>query len=421
MSFWAMVCLAGLSFCLAACDGEKEKAGQALQVPPPLVSVVEMERQDVPLYSVFMGQTAGSLSAAVKPQVTGILQARLFAEGAKVEGGAPLFKIDPAPFKASLDQAKGQLASAQSRFENARRENTRVQKLYKVNAVSQQERDSARASFHSAKADVESARASVDEARIRLGYTDVVAPLSGWASREVSTIGSLVSPESVLTYINQNDPMDVLFAVPSAELSAMREMEAKGRARSYGQGSQAYLRLQDGTEYQIPGEVIFLDTQVDSATNAVRAKARFSNPQGLLLPGQFAAVRVGGASLIKALMLPQAAIMQTEGGPAVYVLDAEGRAIRKLVQLGSAFGAEFLVEGGLEEGQKVIVQGQDKVKPGQKVTAEFRKGQGSTAGKALEAPGSSKIPAKKGGVEDAPAPVFPKPDADIPQKEERHD
>ena len=421
MSFWAMVCLAGLSLCLAACDGEKEKAGQALHLPPPLVSVVEMKRVDVPLYSVFMGQTAGSLSAAVKPQVTGILQARLFEEGAKVAGGTPLFKIDPAPFKAALDQAKGQLASAQSRFENARREKTRVQKLYKANAVSQQQRDSAQASFLSSKADVESARAAVDEARIRLGYTEVVAPLSGWASREVSTIGSLVSPESVLTYINQNDPMDVQFAVPSAELAAMREMEARGKAKSYGQGSQVYLRLQDGTEYEMPGEVIFLDTQVDSATSAVRAKARFSNPKGLLLPGQFAAVRVCGASLIKALMLPQSAIMQTEGGPAVYVLDGEGRAMRVPVQLGSAFGAEFLVEGGLEEGQKVIVQGQDKVKPGQEVTAEIKKGQGATAGKALEAPGSSKIPAKKGSVEDAPAPVFPKPDADIPQKEKRHD
>jgi membrane fusion protein (multidrug efflux system) len=216
--------------------------------------------------------------------------------------------------------------------------------------------------------------------------------------------------------------MDVLFAVPSAELSAMREMEAKGRAKSYGQGSQAYLRLQDGTEYEMPGKVIFLDTQVDSATSAVRAKARFSNPKGLLLPGQFAAVRVGGASLIKAIMLPQAAIMQTESGPAVYVLDAEGRAMRRPVQLGSAFGAEFLVEGGLEEGQAVIVQGQDKVKPGQKVTAEFKAGVDATAGKALEAPGSSRIPEKKGSVEDAPAPVFPDPERErTPQKEERHD
>ena len=309
MSFWAMVCLAGLSLCLAACDGEREKSGQALQLPPPLVSVVELERVDVPLYSVFMGQTAGSLSAAVKPQVTGILQERLFEEGARVERGMPLFKIDPAPFKAALEQARGQLASAQSRLENARRENLRVQKLYKGNAVSQQERDNARATFLSARAEAESARAAVDEARIRLGYTDVDAPLSGWASREVSTVGSLVSPESVLTYINQNDPMDVLFAVPSAELAAMRDMEAKGRAQSYGQGSQAHLRLLEGEEYALPGEVIFLDTQVDASTSAVRAKARFPNPRGLLLPGQFAAVRVGGAKLIKALMLPQEAVM----------------------------------------------------------------------------------------------------------------
>ena len=422
MRFWAMGCAAGLMLCLAACEGEKKSAQGPL--PPPLVSVLELKRADVPLYSVFMGQTAGSRSAAVKPQVTGILQERLFEEGARVEQGTPLFRLDAAPFKAALEQAQGQLASAKSRLENARRENARVQKLYKSNAVSQQERDNARAAFLSARAEAESARAAVEEARIRLGYTTVDAPLSGWTSREVTTLGSLVGPESVLTFIHQSDPMDVLFAVPGAELAAMRDMEAEGRARSYGRGSQAHLRVLDGGEYALPGEVFFLDTQVDAATSAVRAKARFPNPQGRLLPGQFAAVRVGGACLLKAVMLPQEAVMQTEGGPAVYVLDSEDRAVQKSVRLGPAFGAEFLVEGGLEEGQRVIVQGQDKVKPGQKVAPAVpeEKGPAGVTG-ALEAPGSSRIPDARGAVDDAPAPVFPKQgEAGTPaQKETPHD
>ena len=410
MRMLTLVCLAGLCFCLAACEGEKKSAGPSAQVPPPLVSVLTLERADVPIYAVFMGQTIGRHSAAVKPQVTGILQERLFEEGSQVKIGTPLFRIDPAPFKAALEQARGQLAASMSRLENARRENARVQKLYKGNAVSQQERDSARAAFLSAKAEVESARAAVDEARIRLGYTRVDAPLSGWTSREVSTVGSLVSPESTLTFINQNDPIDVEFSVPSVELFSMRDMEARGKAQSYGQGSPASLRLLEGVEYDAAGEVVFLDTQVEAETSAVRAKARFPNPQGQLLPGQFVAVRVGGASLVKAVMLPQEAVMQTESGPCVYVLDEGARAERRSVVLGPSFGSEFLVEEGLEEGQRVIVQGQDKVRAGQKVTAraleQKRESAKPGAVSGLKAPCSSNVPLKRGVVEDAPAPLF---------------
>ncbi|MBQ8744064.1 MAG: efflux RND transporter periplasmic adaptor subunit, partial [Mailhella sp.] len=208
MRFLILCSLAALAF--TACDGKKdEKQDQAAQLPPPKVSALTLSRMDVPIYAVFMGQTQGSHSAEVKPQVTGILQKRLFEEGARVKQGDALFQIDPAPFKAALEQARGQLAAAKSKLENARRENTRVQKLYKNNAVSQQQRDSALAAFLGAKADAESAQAAVDEAVIRLGYTRVNAPLAGYTSREVSTVGSLVSPESTLTFINQSDPMDV--------------------------------------------------------------------------------------------------------------------------------------------------------------------------------------------------------------------
>lgn len=357
---------AALCLCLAACDEGKQSQQAAL--PPPLVSVLELKRMDVPIYATYMGQTLGSNSAAVKPQISGILLKRLFEEGAQVKKGDALFEIDPAPFKAALEQAQGQLASAQSRLQNARLENARVQKLYNGNAVSQQTRDSARADFLSAKAEVESARAAVKEARIRLDYCRVDAPLSGWTSREVSTEGSLVSPESTLTFINQNDPMDVQFAVPSVELFSMRDMEARGAARSYGQGSPVEIRLLEGVEYGIQGKVVFLDTQVEAATSAVRAKARFPNPQGQLLPGQFVAVRVGGASLVNAIMIPQEALVRTEQGMGVYVLDSADRATLTPVGIGPAFGSHFLVESGLEAGQRIVVQGQDKIRSGLAVT-----------------------------------------------------
>ena len=424
MRFLILCCLAALA--LTACDGKKdEKQEQAAQLPPPKVSALTLTRMDVPIYAVFMGQTQGSHSAEVKPQVTGILQKRLFEEGARVKQGDALFQIDPAPFKAALEQARGQLAAAKSKLENARRENARVQKLYKNNAVSQQQRDSALAAFLGARADAESAQAAVDEAVIRLGYTRVDAPLAGYTSREVSTVGSLVSPESTLTFINQSDPMDVRFAVPSVELFAMRDMEARGTAQSYGQGSPASLRLLEGLEYASPGKVVFLDTQVEEATSAVRAKARFPNPAGQLLPGQFVAVRVGGASLTKAILIPQEAVMQTESGPSVYVLDSENRAAIQAVTLGPAFGGHFLVEKGLESGQRIVVEGQDKVSPGRQVEAlphVQSLAEGGTILKTvplkntpavpplapLEAPGSAS-PVFGTGVEAAPAPVSATP------------
>lgn len=387
---------------LAACDGGGKEQTDNEKLPPPLVTVMELKRMDVPLYTTFMGQTLGSRSAAVKPQISGILLKRLFEEGAHVEKGDALFEIDSAPFKAALEQAQGQLASARSTFENARREYNRVQKLYAANAVSQQNRDNAQAAYQGAQAEMVSAQAAVDEAKIRLGYCRVDAPLSGYTSREVSTVGSLVGPDSTLTFINQSDPMDVQFAVPSVELFSMRNMEADGRAVSYGQGSTAVLSLLEGAEYREKGRVVFLDTQVDAATSSVRARARFPNPRGELLPGQFAAVRVGGAKLIRAIMVPQEALMQTEKGPCVYILEEGNRTSLVSVSVGPAFGGYFLVEKGLEAGQKIVVEGQDKATPGGEVSPavirqELKKD-------TLDTPDSSS-PVRGSGIEAAPAPV----------------
>ncbi len=391
-------------FCLllVACDGDEKKQSAEAALPPPFVKAVKLERMDVPLYATFMGRTEGSRSAAVKPQVSGILLKRFFREGAYVKQGTVLFEIDEAPFQAALRQAEGQLADAVSTLDNARKEYDRVQKLYAVNAVSRQERDSAYAAWKSAQGRRESAQAAVNDARIRLGYCRVEAPFSGFTSREVTRTGNLVGTDSTLTYINQSDPMDVEFSVPSVELFSMRDMESKGRAVSYGEGSSAELSLLDGTSYDRQGKVVFLDTQVDSSTSAVRARARFPNAEGRLLPGEFVIVRVGGARLVGAVMIPQEALMQTENGTAVYVLDEADRASLALVTLGPAFGSSFLLEKGLEPGQRIVVQGQNKVTSGQKVRAENLRQ--SLKADPLDTPNSSS-PVTGSGVEDAPAPV----------------
>ncbi|WP_418764062.1 efflux RND transporter periplasmic adaptor subunit [Mailhella sp.] len=393
----ALLCLL-----MTACDeGDKKRSAEA-SLPPPFVKAVELRRMDVPLYATFMGQTLGSRSAAVKPQISGILMKRLFEEGAYVKKGTVLFEIDEAPYRAALRQSEGQLADAESALENARKEYDRVRKLYAANAVSRQDFDSAYASWRGAQGRRESAQAAVNEARIRLGYCRVEAPLSGYTSREVTTVGNLVSSDSTLTFINQSDPMDVEFSVPSVELFSMRDMETAGRAVSYGEGSSADLRLLEGVEYDQMGKVVFLDTQVDVSTSAVRAKARFPNPTGKLLPGQFVLVRVGGAKLLNAVMIPQEALMQTENGTAVYVLDSSDRAALAPVTLGPAFGDCFLLEKGLEPGQRVVVQGQNKVTPGREVKAEVM--EQSLKPDPLDTPESSS-PVTGNGVEDAPAPV----------------
>ena len=393
-----LVCLS-----LVACDGEDGKKSAGTSLPPPLVKAVKLERMTVPLYATFMGQTQGSRSAAVKPQVSGILLKRLFREGAFVRQGTVLFEIDEAPFRAALRQAEGQLADAVSTLDNARKEYDRVRRLYASNAVSRQERDSAYAAWRGAQGRCESAQAAVNDARIRLGYCRVEAPFSGYTSREVVRTGNLVGTESTLTYINQSDPMDVEFSVPSVELFSMRDMESDGRAVSYGEGSSADLRLMEGVPYDRQGRVIFLDTQVDASTSAVRARARFPNPEGKLLPGQFVLVRVGGAKLVDAVMIPQEALMQTEKGTAVYVLDDENRAALAPVTLGPAFGGSFLLEKGLTPGQRIVVQGQNKVKPGAAVQAEMLVQ--SLEADPLDTPESTSSAVSGGGVEDAPAPV----------------
>ena len=391
-----------LGLCLVACDDEGKREQAEASLPPPLVRAVELQRMDVPLYAVFMGQTQGRRHASVRPQVSGLLIRRLFEEGAYVQQGTVLFEIDPAPFEAALRQAEGQLAESASALENARKEYERVRKLYEGNAVSAQQRDSAYAAWREAQGRHAASLAAVDDARIRLGYCRVEAPISGYTSREVTTVGNLVDAQSTLTYINQTDPMDVEFSVPSVELFSMRDMESRGKAVSYGEGSSASLSLIDGANYDRQGRVVFLDTQVDTPQSAVLARARFPNPDGRLLPGQFVLVRVGGAKLVDALMLPQEAVMQTEKGTAVYALDASDRVELKEVKLGPAFGGSFLLEEGLEPGRRVIVEGQNKVRPGGTVQVELQ--HQAVTPDPLDAAASSSS-GSGGGVEDAPAPV----------------
>lgn len=282
--------ISGTLFCLAlavaaaGCSDDKKTMESTAQMPPPVVAVMEIVPENVPLQSTYMGQTMGYLSATVSAQVGGILKQRTYKEGDYVAKGQVLFEIDPASYQAALDQAQGQLTMAQTQYNNAKREYDRILPLYARNAVSQRDRDNAQAAYDSARAQVESAKASVEQAQIQLGYTKVVAPISGYTSSESVTEGNLISPGTPLTTINQTDPMYVNFSIPSAEMRMTKRLEAEKRARTTIRDADAVMQLLEGEQFPHVGRVTFVDTKVDPATSAIHARAQFPNPAGGLLP-----------------------------------------------------------------------------------------------------------------------------------------
>ena len=240
--------LVTLTFSLTACFEEKDKQA-APQTPPPLVGTLELKKENVPLQATYMGQTLGYLSVEVRAQTSGILKRRFFKEGDYVYQGQTLFEIDPASAQAALDQAKAQLTVAQTEYANAQREWNRIQPLYARNAVSQKDRDTAKAAYDSAKAQVASAQARVNEAQIQLDYTNVVAPISGFTSLAARDEGDLITMDSqgsLLTTINQTDPMYVTFAIPSADMMRMKRLVAQGKAKVSTEGTPARLAMLEG-------------------------------------------------------------------------------------------------------------------------------------------------------------------------------
>lgn len=358
--------LVTLTFSLTACFEEKDKQA-APQTPPPLVGTLELKKENVPLQATYMGQTLGYLSVEVRAQTSGILKRRFFKEGDYVYQGQTLFEIDPASAQAALDQAKAQLTVAQTEYANAQREWNRIQPLYARNAVSQKDRDTAKAAYDSAKAQVASAQARVNEAQIQLDYTNVVAPISGFTSLAARDEGDLITMDSqgsLLTTINQTDPMYVTFAIPSADMMRMKRLVAQGKAKVSTEGTPARLAMLEGGVYQYPGFVTFVDTQVEPQTSVIRARAQFPNPESSLLPGQYASVTISGTSLEDVIMVPQTAVMNTAQGTMVYTVGKDNIATLTPVTLGDIFGSEFIVTEGLEPGTVIVVEGTNKVRPG---------------------------------------------------------
>ena len=331
--------------------------------PPPVVSVATVEPKDVPVTYEYVAQTAGFREVEVRARVTGILLKRNYTEGAAVRQGESLFTIDPAPFQVALARAEADLGVADARLAQAKRESARLKPVIEARAASQKELDDAVSAEQVAAAEVKSLRSRVNEAKLNLDYTRVASPLSGIASRAVASEGTLVSgPNVLLTTVTQTDPMYVNFGVPDREFLAMRRDVEAGRLKLPAGGRlKASFKFADGSLYPREGVLNFRDVRVNTQTGTSEARAEFPNPGGVLRAGEFARVVLHGAVRPGAIVVPQRAVLESPKGKFAYIVNAEGKAEPRPLEVGDWSGDGWVINAGLKPGDRLIVDGVMKV------------------------------------------------------------
>lgn len=362
--------LAAVSLLLAACDDEPNQAEAARSAapPPPEVGVVQLQPQRVTLSMELPGRTTAYGMAEVRPQVTGILQERLFEQGAQVDAGDVLYRIDPKRYRAAFERAQAELERAQAGLRQAEREWSRASELFEKKVVTERQRDEALSALESARADVSSAEAMVQTARIDLEYTEIKAPISGRTGPTLYTVGALVTAnqEQPLSRVVQLDPMYVDIQLPVEKLSRIRTSLTEGgpSAADPAQAEVVLLR-EDGQIYPHRGRLDVTDVTVNQGTSAVMLRAVVPNPDGELLPGMYVRIRLREAVRENAILAPQQGVTRDPQGRATALLvNDDSRVVQRQLETARAIGGFWLVENGLEAGDRLIVSGLQKVKPG---------------------------------------------------------
>ena len=364
-----LICAATAAVVFAAC-GQKQSA------PPPQtpeVGVVTVQPSPVPVVTELQGRTSAFLDAQVRARVDGIVLRREFTEGSVVRAGQRLYKIDPAPYIAQLNNAKASYAKAQANLVSTSAQAERYKVLVASNAVSKQDYDNAVAAQGQAAADVAAGKASVESAQINLGYTDVVAPISGRTGVSQVTPGAYVqaSQATLMDTIQQLDPVYVDLTQSSLDGLKLRRAAQEGRLKTNGPGAaKVTLILEDGRPYPLPGKLQFSDVTVDQSTGSVTIRATFPNPNRVLLPGMFVRARIEEGVNERAMLVPQIGVTHDQKGAATaLVVGADGKVVPHTLVTSGMRGPDWVVDGGLEPGDRVIVQGTEKVHPGMQVKA----------------------------------------------------
>jgi membrane fusion protein (multidrug efflux system) len=352
--------------------GNNHAAAKAPPAPPE-VGVVVVQTQRISLTMELPGRTSPFLIAEVRPQVSGIVQKRIFTEGSDVKAGQVLYRIDPATYQAAYDSAKAALARAEANVATVRLKAGRYKDLVKIKAVSQQDYDDADAGLKQSEADVASAKAAVETARINLAYTKVTAPISGRIGRSTVTDGALVTGNqtTALATIQQLGSMYVDVTQSSAELLRLKQDLASGALKTDRTGqARARLMLEDGSDYPLPGALKFSEVTVDQSTGSVILRAIFPNPKQTLLPGMFVRAILEEGVNENAILVPQRGVTRNPKGDAMVMVVGAGEKVEpRIIKVTRTVGDNWLVSDGLKAGDRVILEGIQKARPGTQVKA----------------------------------------------------
>ena len=360
---------AALTLTLAAC-GKKEDAAKTAP-PPPQVSVITVSTGSLAITDELPGRVEAYRIAQVRARTPGIVLKRVFEEGGDVKAGQVLFRIDPAQFQATYDSAEAAVARAEANLAQADLKVKRYKPLLAAQAVSQQEYDDAITAQKQANADLATARANRKTAGLTLGYATVTAPISGRVGRALVTEGALVGQNEAtpMALVQQLDPIYVTITQSSSELLRLKQALSSGKLKSVGKDTaRVTLQLEDGTEYGTSGKLLFSDVSVDESTGSVSMRAEFPNPKRTLLPGMYVRARLEQGVDEKAITVPQQAVVRSAEGSAVFVIGPDNKVTSQPVTAEESQGKNWVITSGLKGGERIMVEGFQKTKPGGTVT-----------------------------------------------------
>ncbi len=356
------------SIVLAGCKKEQKPAP-----PPPVVEVMEVIQKDVPIIHQWVGTTDGMNNATIRAQVTGYLIRQYYKEGDLVKKGQVLFEIDPRPFQAALDQTMGDLARQEAQYKNARANLDRIRPLAEQNALSKKDLDDAVGAEQSILAAVTTARAAVEKAKLDLSFTKITSLIDGMAGLARAQVGDLIGPAQAgeLTTVSTINPIKVYFTISEeAYIDFIKQFSSEAALLEHARKLKLELILADGSLYPYTGTIYAFDREVNIRTGTLRVAGLFPNPANLLRPGQFVSVHIYIGTKKGALLVPQRAVTELQGSYQVAVLGADNRIDIRMVKVGDVVGPLWIIDEGLKPGERIVVEGVQKVRQGIAVTAK---------------------------------------------------